>query len=220
MIDETLPLEMQRHQQSEVVQAAPVEIIAATKVVNVSRFKKPHTYIGRAGRGRAGHALANPFKIGRDGDRETVVAKFAVWLLGSPERIEIAASLQGHVLGCWCVPALCHGHVVAAVADDIESIRQGRGCRVGGGDDPQTLAREMIWRIAGQRRAKAARKQLADLHAECFANRDESAVIAAVTAQSKLDPVDQGRLSAYHRRKQQNEKLDRVLSGQRSLFGE
>lgn len=65
----------------------------------------------------------NPFKIDRDHDRETVVGLFTDWALYSTDRR--AAWIRAHVhelrgkrLGCWCAPALCHGHVLAAMAAD------------------------------------------------------------------------------------------------------
>lgn len=56
----------------------------------------------------------NPFEIPDDGDRETVIGKFErfYWpfkngLLGKVPK------LRGKVLGCWCHPDPCHGHIIA-----------------------------------------------------------------------------------------------------------
>lgn len=86
-------------------------------------------YVGRRqhwgpGRILPAHPLGNPFGVGKYGLHESLV-KYADWALADQERIELARSLRGRVLGCWCLstrPA-CHGLVVAAVADnDLDRI--------------------------------------------------------------------------------------------------
>jgi Domain of unknown function (DUF4326) len=77
--------------------------------------------IGRA-MGRGGWRLpaskwANPFTIGRDGDREEVSARYREYLLLSPELVAALPELRGKVLGCWCKPEACHGDVLAELAD-------------------------------------------------------------------------------------------------------
>lgn len=80
-------------------------------------------YVGRyqgwgAGRVLLGHPLGNPFGVKRYGLRESLV-RYADWLIDNPERVALARSLRGLVLGCWCLdtrPA-CHGQIVAAIAD-------------------------------------------------------------------------------------------------------
>jgi hypothetical protein len=82
-----------------------------TKVVHWRRLRFD-VYIGRPSK------WGNPFTIGRDGDRETVIEKYREWLLGQPELVEAARSeLRGKVLGCWCHPKPCHGDVLAEIAD-------------------------------------------------------------------------------------------------------
>ena len=60
----------------------------------------------------------NPFIIGRDGDRETVIERYRVWLwqrINSGEvSIEELADLDGRQLVC--EPAACHGDVLEAAA--------------------------------------------------------------------------------------------------------
>lgn len=76
-------------------------------------------YIGRP------TALGNPFQIGRDGDRETVVAKYRAWLWkrlrdrNSPQRLAMEDLLKEAEKGpvellCWCAPQACHGDVIKA----------------------------------------------------------------------------------------------------------
>ena len=59
----------------------------------------------------------NPFVIGRDGDRATVIAKHAGWIRQRPELMARLGELRGKVLGCCCKPAPCHGDTLAALAD-------------------------------------------------------------------------------------------------------
>lgn len=63
----------------------------------------------------------NPFRIGRDGTRQEVVRKYAEYLRGRRDLVADArVELQGKVLGCYCSPLLCHGDVLARVADGEE----------------------------------------------------------------------------------------------------
>ena len=64
----------------------------------------------------------NPYKIGRDGTREEIIAKFRVALKhssGDPwnwMRHNILL-LKDKRLGCVCKPKACHGDVLAEAAD-------------------------------------------------------------------------------------------------------
>lgn len=76
-------------------------------------------YCGRRCAGWAGHPLANPFKLGRDGTRDECVAKYRAWLLARPTLDADLAALweqtrRGELpLGCWCKPESCHCDVLA-----------------------------------------------------------------------------------------------------------
>ena len=60
----------------------------------------------------------NPFEIGRDGNRETVVEKYELWLNGMIEsgRLDLS-ELAGRDLVCWCAPKLCHADVLLEYAN-------------------------------------------------------------------------------------------------------
>ena len=62
----------------------------------------------------------NPFKLGADGDRDTVIALYRAELWRRIRAGEIAlkdlADLDGRWLACWCDPLPCHGHVLARAA--------------------------------------------------------------------------------------------------------
>lgn len=77
-------------------------------------------YVGRAmTRLRLrGSPFANPFRIGQDGDRDEVIAKYREWILARPELVERARrELKGKKLGCWCDPEPCHAHVLRELAE-------------------------------------------------------------------------------------------------------
>jgi hypothetical protein len=65
-------------------------------------------YIGRPG------PYGNPFRIGIDGTREEVIAKYKALLETDAELQKAVRSLKGKVLGCWCKPLPCHGDVIVA----------------------------------------------------------------------------------------------------------
>ncbi len=70
--------------------------------------KEPYDiYIGRPSK------WGNPFKIGIDGDRLTVINKFRRYILNKPGLLkDIKEELYNKVLGCWCAPEACHGEVL------------------------------------------------------------------------------------------------------------
>jgi len=60
----------------------------------------------------------NPFEMPDDGDRAHVVAKFSKFYL--PNKDQLLAripTLRGKVLGCWCHPEECHGHIIAEIVN-------------------------------------------------------------------------------------------------------
>ena len=70
-------------------------------------------YIGRPG------PWGNPFVVGEHGTREEVVEQYAEWLLSQPDLVAKAQKeLKGKVLGCWCAPKLCHGDILAEIANE------------------------------------------------------------------------------------------------------
>ena len=73
-------------------------------------------YIGRPS------VWGNPFVIGKDGDRETVIKKYEGWLLARPAMVERAKrELRGRALVCWCAPQACHGDVLLRIANQAEA---------------------------------------------------------------------------------------------------
>lgn len=74
-------------------------------------------YIGR------GSIYGNPFKIGVDGNRTEVVAKFRVYFyekLSNQITFKQAVhALKGKKLACFCAPYLCHGDVIAEYVNSL-----------------------------------------------------------------------------------------------------
>lgn len=87
-------------------------------------------YIGRPKSG-AEWGFGNPFEIGKDGNREVVIQKFARWLTYGDNAVNQNATekrrqwildhvedLHDKVLGCWCnyPKEDCHGRVLKELA--------------------------------------------------------------------------------------------------------
>lgn len=77
------------------------------KVYKIGKAPANAVYIGR------GSPWGNPFKIGTHGDRDEVIAKFYVYMLGkleqNPKFLEV---LKEKDLVCFCKPLACHGDVI------------------------------------------------------------------------------------------------------------
>lgn len=89
------------------------DAVAETRVVNVKR-ENCEVFIGRPSK------WGNPFKIGRDGSRAEVIAKYRNWLASQVELLGDLDELRGKTLGCYCSPEPCHGDVLAGLADADE----------------------------------------------------------------------------------------------------
>jgi hypothetical protein len=83
-----------------------------TRVVHCKR-ESYDVYIGR---GR-GSVWGNPYRIGEDGDRETVIRKYREYLNSSPSLMAKLTELKGKTLGCWCAPKACHGDVLVELLE-------------------------------------------------------------------------------------------------------
>ena len=74
-------------------------------VVN-KRYSSFDIYIGR------GSKRGNPFRIGVDGDRAEVLRKYEAWAREQKHLMDSLWELDDKVLGCFCHPLPCHGHVL------------------------------------------------------------------------------------------------------------
>ena len=89
-------------------------------VLNKRELSDPLPGVARVYVGRPS-PLGNPFVLGRDGDRDTVVAKYRRWLHANLDNPEVKRALhdllyqarQGPLeLVCWCAPQACHADVI------------------------------------------------------------------------------------------------------------
>lgn len=80
------------------------------------RRSKFTTYIGRACAEFPESIFHNPFRIGKDGTRAEVIAKFAAYFY-APEQWDLRLATwhlsEDVILGCWCHPEACHGDIIA-----------------------------------------------------------------------------------------------------------
>jgi hypothetical protein len=76
-------------------------------------------YIGRATRnGWKQSKWHNPFRIGRDGTREEVLAKHRAYICDDPVLMAALPEIRGKDLVCWCAPEGCHGDLLLALANE------------------------------------------------------------------------------------------------------
>ncbi len=74
-------------------------------------------YIGR------GSKWGNPFRIGPDGDRETVIVRHAAWLREQHHLLRALDELRGKDLVCFCAPRACHGDLLRRLANADRATR-------------------------------------------------------------------------------------------------
>jgi hypothetical protein len=53
----------------------------------------------------------NPAK-GRKTDHDRAVEEYRSYISGRPDLLARLPELRGKVLGCWCYPRACHGHIL------------------------------------------------------------------------------------------------------------
>lgn len=96
------------------------------KVLNIRQNDNGH-YIGRGGKGKKQSALANPFKIGVDGNREECIAKYRKWLWvqiqnknkGVLDELDFIRENKPDLV-CFCAPLPCHGDVIIRCVNWME----------------------------------------------------------------------------------------------------
>ena len=97
-----------------------------------TRFRSKHfVYIGRKCYWFEASPLANPYKIGPDGNRKEVIAKYLAdfnkWIRDSncdqyKELKRLAELLEKNrmlVLVCWCSPLACHGDIIKGFLEEV-----------------------------------------------------------------------------------------------------
>ena len=74
-------------------------------------------YIGR------GSKWGNPFRIGSDGDRAAVIAKYERWLADQHYLLRAIDELRGRDLVCFRAPRACHGDLLLRLANTTREAR-------------------------------------------------------------------------------------------------
>lgn len=85
------------------------------KVLNRRTDKIPlgAVYVGRPSK------WGNPYKIGKDGTRDEVIAKYGEYIMNTSLSRSLI-ELKGRDLVCWCSPLPCHGDVLLELANGEE----------------------------------------------------------------------------------------------------
>lgn len=84
------------------------------KVYNIKHGDLPKLikYIGR------GSIAGNPFKIGKDGNRDEVCNKFEAYIEKDPRlKHKLIKYCKGWDLACYCKPLRCHGDYLLKISN-------------------------------------------------------------------------------------------------------
>lgn len=102
------------------MRGAPVDLMTR-RLLNVGAYgavPPSAVYIGR------GTLLGNPYRIGPDGTRDEVIAKYEAYfqrMLRQPGFVTRVLSYVGdYDLACWCAPKPCHGEIVLRWLESLE----------------------------------------------------------------------------------------------------
>lgn len=86
------------------------EIIVVNMRDDLTRALEARGYVARIDRGTP---WGNPYVLGEDGDRTTVIDNYERhYLEWKPSLTSKLQTLRGKALGCWCAPEPCHGDVL------------------------------------------------------------------------------------------------------------
>ena len=90
---------------------------------NLSKWleKPEHLYVGRDMtrfvNGAKASKWQNPFKV-KDHSRKEILAKYEEYVRNSDLMFQLK-ELEGKILGCWCHPLGCHGHVLKKLYNEM-----------------------------------------------------------------------------------------------------
>jgi hypothetical protein len=111
--------------------AAQTEVVSARIILAICKGEAPpmkfvvhckrefhDVYIGRPSKwGNPFSHLPNTRAQFHVATRDEAIAAYERWILTQPDLIAALPELRGAVLGCWCDPLPCHGHVLARLAN-------------------------------------------------------------------------------------------------------
>lgn len=81
-----------------------------------------YVYIGRGYLGFPPSVWGNPFTLQKESERASVLVAYLNWVhpqLEQPLVRSAIRGLRGKILVCWCWPKLCHGDILALLADAL-----------------------------------------------------------------------------------------------------
>jgi len=91
------------------------------RVVNITTDKTWTHYIGRPA------LFGNPFVIGPDTSRSTVIRLYERYARSKPSLLQLISALpEDAVLGCFCYPLDCHGDVIIKLWMEIKQGIEGK----------------------------------------------------------------------------------------------
>jgi hypothetical protein len=89
-------------------------VTEVTRSVAVNLKKEGYdVYIGRPSK------WGNPFVLRDEQHREALIGHYKKWLLNQPQLLADLRELKGKRLGCYCAPKLCHGNILAEMANAL-----------------------------------------------------------------------------------------------------
>lgn len=83
-----------------------------TRVVNIRTGALYDVYIGRGG------PFGNPFHLRTGASRDGPLIAYREYILQRPDLLRRLQELEGKILGCFCDPLDCHGHVIVGLIRD------------------------------------------------------------------------------------------------------
>lgn len=96
-----------------------MSLVTGPRVLNVSMRVWPEgaIYIGRSA--RYGYSKwSNKFRIGVDGNRAEVIAKYEAWVMQQFHLLACLPEIEGAALMCHCAPRACHGDILWRLANE------------------------------------------------------------------------------------------------------
>ena len=95
-----------------------------TTVVNIHHNSPYDVYIGRNRAsllpwGNPFSHMNGTFAEFKVATRQEAIDKYREWIVTQPDLMAKLITLKGKRLGCWCVPAACHGQILAEMADAL-----------------------------------------------------------------------------------------------------
>lgn len=88
----------------------------SNKIVNIKNKPTPYfdVYIGRKNEhlGLEQSKWHNPFKMSAEYQRYGVLEKYYEYIIKQDKLLSELRELDGKILGCYCAPRFCHGHIL------------------------------------------------------------------------------------------------------------